>query len=105
VENIHVFPGVPELLRKKFEAIKERFKESPFFLKKIFIKGHEEEIACHLNSTLRVFPQLLLGSYPEWGNPDHDVFLTLESKDPYYLDQALQHLLGLLPTESIVKTE
>jgi FAD synthetase len=105
VENIYIFPGVPDLLQNKFDAIKERFKESPFFLKKIFIKGHEEEIASHLNSTLVAFPHLLLGSYPEWGNPDHDVYLTLESKDPCYLDRAMQFLLGLLPNVSIVKTE
>jgi FAD synthetase len=105
VENIYIFPGVPELLQKKFDAVKERFKESPFFLKKIFIKGHEEAIASHLNGTLAAFPHILLGSYPEWGNPDYDVLLTLESKDPYYLDQAVGYLLELLPFESIVKTE
>jgi molybdenum cofactor synthesis domain-containing protein len=105
VGNIYVFPGVPELLKKKFEAIKDRFREAPFYLKRIFLKGREEEIACHLDATLRSFPDLLLGSYPEWANPDHDIFLTLESKDPQYLDAALRRLLDLLPRESIVKVE
>jgi len=33
------------------------------------------------------------------------VKLTLESKDPAYVEAALRHLLALLPAESIVRTE
>ena len=31
--------------------------------------------------------------------------LTLESKDPDYVDRALAHLLRLLPAEAVVRTE
>src|SRR5581483_4500509 len=30
VENVYVLPGVPELFRSKFEAIRERFRAAPF---------------------------------------------------------------------------
>lgn len=105
VENIYIFPGVPVLLRKKFDAIKQRFKGSPFFLKKIFLKGHEAEIAAHLNSTLHSFPELMLGSYPEWENPEYDLSLTLESKNLLYLERAHLFLLDLLPKEMVVRLE
>src|SRR6476661_8840744 len=32
VENVFIFPGVPEILQKKFERIKETFRELPFYL-------------------------------------------------------------------------
>ena len=34
VENVYIFPGVPEILRRKFERIKEMFREAPFHLVK-----------------------------------------------------------------------
>jgi len=33
------------------------------------------------------------------------VKLTLESKDEGYVERALAHLLGLLPEETVVRTE
>ena len=103
--NIYIFPGIPELLVRKFEAIKERFRESPFHLNKIFLTREEEAIADHLNASLRRFPRLLLGSYPILHHPDYKVILTLESKDPSYLEEATKLLLSLLPAESILKVE
>src|SRR5229473_3557163 len=49
-------------------------------------------------------PQLLLGSYPRIGDPEYRVKLTLESKNHEYLERAFRHLMGLLPSEVIVKT-
>jgi molybdenum cofactor synthesis domain-containing protein len=103
--NIYIFPGIPELLVRKFEAIKERFRESPFHLKKIFVTREEEAIADHLNAALRRFPRLLLGSYPIMNHPDYKVVLTLESKDFSYLENATKLLLSLLPEESVLKIE
>ena len=34
VENVYIFPGVPEILQKKFERVKETFCESPFYLRR-----------------------------------------------------------------------
>jgi molybdenum cofactor synthesis domain-containing protein len=103
--NIYIFPGIPELLRKKFSAIKERFRSTPYCLKKIFVKSHELEIAHHLTTVNRLYPSLSLGSYPVLRHPEYQVMLTLESKDPTYLDQAFLHLLNLLPKDTVVKIE
>lgn len=103
--NIYIFPGIPELLIRKFEAIKERFRESPFYFKKIFLKKEEEAIAEHLNATLRQFPELLLGSYPIIDQPDYKVILTLESKNSLYLESAEKLLLSLLPQDAVLKID
>ncbi len=62
-------------------------------------------IAEHLNTCLKNYPDLMLGSYPRVGDPEYRVKLTLESKDRDYLERAFSHLLELLPKEVVVKTE
>lgn len=105
VENIYVLPGIPEILQQKFLALKERFSVDPYYLKIIYTNEVESTIAIHLNDTLRVYPDLLLGSYPKIGNDEYRVKLTLESKDKNYVERAFTHLLNLLPQGCVVKTE
>jgi FAD synthetase len=96
VENVYIFPGVPEILRRKFERIKEMFREDPFHLKEVFLRADEGMIAGILNALLVRFPDLLLGSYPYIDNPLYSVKLTLESKDAAYLDNAHATLIAEL---------
>jgi molybdenum cofactor synthesis domain-containing protein len=103
VRNIYVLPGVPEIFREKFEALRERFRETPFHLRNVYVGIGEGRLADHLNDLLREFPALLLGSYPEFSNPEYRVKITLESKDETYLGQALAALLTRLPAEAVVK--
>ena len=105
VKNVHVFPGIPELLRKKFESIRERFHGVPVLLKNVFVKRRESEIAHSLNELLVEFPELMLGSYPKIGEEMFHVLLTLESRDAGYLQRALDSLLARLPGDSIYKVE
>lgn len=104
-ENFYILPGIPELFEQKFEALRERFSATPYTMRVIYTREGEGTIAEHLNATLAAFPELLLGSYPKLSHPEYTVKLTLESKDPEYVDRALAHLLRLLPAEAIVRTE
>src|SRR5919108_568321 len=90
VENVYIFPGIPDLLRQKFESIKERFREQPYFLRRVYVKEGEGNIAAYLYDLLREFPDLLLGSYPDIHNASYKVLLTLESKDERYVHSALE---------------
>ena len=105
ISNIYIFPGIPEILRKKFDVLKEQFRSTPFFLKKVFVNSPELEIAHYLSTVNMLYPCLGLGSYPVLKHPEYQVMLTLESKDPTYLDRAFLHLLSLLPQEIVVKIE
>ncbi len=105
VENVYVFPGIPELLRKKFESVRERFRGVPVLLKRVFVKRRESDIADELNALLVEFPELMLGSYPRIGDEAFHVLLTLESRDAGYLQRALDALLVRLPDDSIHKVE
>jgi len=101
--NVYILPGVPEIFRQKFEAIRERFRDQPIYLQSVFVSLGEGTLADYLNGLLRDFPELLLGSYPEFSNPEYKVKVTLESRDRPYLERALAALLDRLPSEVIVK--
>ena len=105
VENVHIFPGIPELLRRKFESIRERFRGVPFVLKRVFVNRRESEIAQDLHDLLAEYPELMLGSYPKVGEEAFHVLLTLESRDPGYVKAALDSLLQRLPEDAIHKVE
>ena len=93
VENVYIFPGVPEILRRKFERIKEMFREAPFHLKEVYLRADEGVIAGVLNKVVAGFPDLLLGSYPRFDSSEYSVKLTLESKDLPYVERAHAMLL------------
>jgi molybdenum cofactor synthesis domain-containing protein len=105
VENVYVLPGIPELLRKKFESVRERFRGVPVLLKRVFVKRRESDIAAQLNALLVEYPELMLGSYPKIGEDAFRVLLTLESRDAGYLQRALDALLLRLPADAIHKVE
>jgi FAD synthetase len=105
VRNIYVLPGVPEIFRQKFQALKERFRDSPFHLRSVFVSIPEGTLADHLNELLGRHPELMLGSYPEFFNPEYKVKVTLESKDRNYVERALEDLLQRLPGGAVVRVE
>jgi len=105
IENVYVLPGIPQLFEAKLLALKSRFATDPYFMRAIYTSAGEGNIAEHLNDCMRNFPELMLGSYPRIGDPEYRVKLTLESKNHEYLERAFRHLMGLLPSEVIVKTE
>src|ERR1700690_1124447 len=105
IENVYVLPGIPQLFEAKLRALSSRFATDPYFMRAIYLSANEGVIAEHLNDCVRNFPELMLGSYPRIGDPDYRVKLTLESKNADYLERAFRHLMGLLPSEAVVKTE
>lgn len=105
LRNIYILPGVPEIFRQKFAAIRDRFRGEPFHLATVFVRIGEGTLAGYLNDVLERHPALLLGSYPEYSNPDYEVKVTLESRDRAYLDRALGDLLGRLPKSAVVRVE
>lgn len=105
VGNVHIFPGIPELLQKKFDSIRARFQGVPFVLKRVYVRRKESDIAQELNALLEAHPELMLGSYPRIRETEYQVLLTLESRDAAYVMRALEALLARLPADAIHKVE
>lgn len=105
IHNVFIFPGIPKILQERFHAIKERFRDTPYFLKTVYVTQGEGVIAAFMNDLLLKYPQLMLGSYPVLDIPDYKVKVTLESKDSDYLDQALQSFLSALPDGAVLRIQ
>ncbi len=105
VKNVYVFPGVPEYLQDKFEAVKERFRGEPFLLRKVFVNREEFCIAHIIDHVAEEFPDVLMGSYPKINDPGHKVLITLEDTDAKRLEKATKRLADELPADSVVRTE
>jgi FAD synthetase len=101
IRNVYIFPGIPSILQERFHAIKEMFRDAPYYLKNVYVRYGEGVIAEMLNELLVKFPQLMLGSYPVLDVPEYKVKVTLESKDQSYLDQALQAFVASLPIDAV----
>lgn len=105
VKNVHVFPGIPSLLQRKFASVKERFRGVPFRLHRVYLMRRESDIAEVLNAVLAEFPEVQMGSYPRTGREDYYVMVTLESRDEEYLRRSLGELLSRLPEGSVQRVE
>jgi len=103
--NIFIFPGIPEYLKKKFSSIKERFRCSSFYLKRLFLNSDESDIAAILNAVVAGNKEVSFGSYPVVENPEYKIMITIESKSEAPLHKAVEELLRKLPGEMVVRVE
>ncbi len=96
MQNVYILPGIPEIFRRKFVAIRERFRDTPFVLRKIYVLSEEGQIAEDLTTVAADFPDVAIGSYPRI-QPDadgHRVLLTLEGKAADQVQAAVDALLS-----------
>lgn len=103
--NVFIFPGIPEYLKTKFEAIKERFREEPFHVRKLFVHMMESDIASLLEETLKRFPAVKIGSYPTIDRTGQTVKITIESKDLDIANLALDHIKNSIDRSAIINIE
>ncbi|HKY03390.1 MAG TPA: molybdopterin-binding protein [Blastocatellia bacterium] len=103
--NVYVLPGVPELFRSKFEAMKDRFRQEPFHARAVYTLEDEFDIAPRLEQVAAAHAAVDIGSYPTFTRDDYRVKITLESKESESVDRAFQDLLDLLDANAIVRKE
>jgi molybdenum cofactor synthesis domain-containing protein len=103
--NVYVLPGVPELFRSKFEAIRERFRAEPFHISEIYTREDEFDIAPRLDKVAAENPDVEIGSYPTFTRDDYRVKITIESKEAAAVERARKALLELLDPDAIARME
>jgi molybdenum cofactor synthesis domain-containing protein len=104
-KNIYIFPGIPEYIKNKFSSIREKFRSSSFYLKRLYLKCQESSIAGILGKVVSECSGVDFGSYPVLGISDYSVVITVESKSEDVLNTAFNSLTDALPGEIIVRTE
>jgi molybdenum cofactor synthesis domain-containing protein len=105
MENVYVLPGVPELFRKKFEAIRERFRAEPFHTSTLFTREDEFDIAPRLDEVATSNPDVDIGSYPTFTREDYRVKITIESKEQAAVERARLQLLALLDPAALAQID
>jgi FAD synthetase len=103
--NIFIFPGIPQLLRKKLVAIEGLFNEPQKYLKKVYINESETDIAPVLSRIVSQYSNVKIGSYPFIDNRDYSIMITLESLYEKDLNQALEILLSNITAENLIRVE
>lgn len=104
MRNVYILPGVPELFRRKFLSIKERFREAPFHLRMVFTSSEEGIIAAELDRIVAGYATVAVGSYPSFSAPDYKVKVTIEGKDAASVQAACDELVRALGA-AVVRVE
>jgi molybdenum cofactor synthesis domain-containing protein len=104
MRNVYILPGVPELFRKKFTSIRERFRDQPFVLRQVFTTSEEGHIAHELDRIVAAYATVQVGSYPTFTQPDYKVKVTIEGKDAEAVARACEDLAKALGA-AVVRVE
>jgi len=82
VRNVYVFPGVPRIMKQKFEAIAASIAGPAISVARIYADDEEHDIAVHLASVASRYPAVAVGSYPRHGEETGILIVTFEGADP-----------------------
>ncbi|KAJ8915065.1 hypothetical protein NQ315_014320 [Exocentrus adspersus] len=107
VNNVYMFPGIPELLIKSFSNLKDSLFKSnnKFYTKSIYFNVTEDKIAEPLHTLVAEYPDVQFGSYPKLFHSIVKVKVTVESCNEESTMKAYKKLLTLIPKECIVNME
>lgn len=104
--NVAIFPGVPDLLRKEFTSIRERYAAAPYFCRRAYVTVMEGDMVDILTRIEEQYTEVDLGSYPVFDSDSpYNVMLTFDSKNREAADAALAHLLTQIPADSVYRVE
>ncbi len=81
VRNVFILPGVPHIMRLKFEAVAHRFQGTPLSTASVQTSERESSIADRLVEALERFPGVEIGSYPRLEAQPRHVVVTIEGCD------------------------
>jgi molybdopterin-biosynthesis enzyme MoeA-like protein len=106
VDNVYVFPGVPEIFRMKFPIVRDELAQGArFHSRAVFTRCDEGSIASALAGVATRYPDTFVGSYPRFRDPVYSLKLTVDGADEHMVGRAMDEILAFLPADKIVRTE
>lgn len=81
MRGVHILPGVPSILRLKFEAAAHRWQGTPIHTGRVVTLEREVAIAARLTDAQERWPQVDIGSYPRLDDTPRHVVVTVEGPD------------------------
>lgn len=114
LNNVYVFPGIPQYVEKMFPRMKDILKlnttntgggdkDNLFHNGVIYVSQDELSITHEINLAVHKFKDFVtFGSYPVVDNLYYSTRITMESHDPKNVLEAKNFLSGLMPPNSLV---
>lgn len=102
IRNVHVLPGVPGLLRIAVGELFPRFACPPPSRASVRTLQGEAGLVPLLDEVVAAFPDVEVGSYPAWKDPEYRVEVTFEGPDEARVLQARDALAGRLDPARLV---
>lgn len=105
-DNVWTLPGIPELFRSKLSIIRQYLRgQSEFYSAWVKLQSDESSIKSDLDAVAQACPDVEVGSYPKWFDPEYKTKITFDGTEPGRVDHALSMLLDRLPTTAVVQRE
>ena len=101
MRNVCIFPGVPSLLKRKYDAVAYRFGGVPVSTARLETAAAESDIADRLTAAAARWPTVAIGSYPHLDHKPYTVTIALDSRDPDALAGCLAELRDALAPDLI----
>jgi molybdopterin-biosynthesis enzyme MoeA-like protein len=106
IDNVYIFPGVPEIFRMKFPVLRAHLNQGArFYSRAVFTQCDEGEIAAGLTRVANRYADLFIGSYPRFRGQDYRLKVTVDGSDEARVARALDELVAQLPGDKIVRIE
>lgn len=81
VENVWIFPGVPELFRAKLATLRKHLKgPGQFHCQELYLGVEETEIKLILDDLVLAHPEIDVGSYPKWLDARYKTKVTFDGR-------------------------
>jgi molybdenum cofactor synthesis domain-containing protein len=107
MNNVYVFPGVPQIFKLKFAIMRDELKgTTPFFSRVVFVNQDEPALAPLLDRLAAEFTQVNIGSYLYWGkDSDYRTKLTIDGRSQADVERCFQAMLAGIEHGHLVRVE
>jgi molybdopterin-biosynthesis enzyme MoeA-like protein len=105
-DNIFMLPGVPQFFRFQLDVVLKTLPTSRIHLRNLYLGVGEIEVAEILNRVADAWPQVLIGSYPDFAPSSlYRVKVTVEHEDSESVEATVAQLLRELPSGVVLRVD
>jgi len=103
MQNVWVLPGVPEIFRLKLALLRRELGEdTPFISLSVYTTLDEGQLKALLDEVVAAHPEVEIGSYPKWNDPEYKTKLTFDGTDRERVQAAREAFTRGLPEGALV---
>ena len=98
LQNVFCLPGIPEVFRMKLPVVAACLGTGQAFVSAaVYTRMDEGDLKPLLDRVVSAFPDVEVGSYPKWTNPDYRTKLTFDGQEPARVKAACDAFVATLP--------